>query len=391
MPKKRSPKRRPKAASRNYVVVTNRTYGAALRGVKIYWEGRRPKALKKDGRINLGKNILEIVKAKFPRFRWIITEDTDSITTERSIVRVRTSQRLLRKMGAEQIARNRDIKTSIIRRFFSIHFSDQFKEVTVPVYAPGTLAGILRSEIIPRLSNQDKEAMNAFLPDYVASEALATVNALKATAQIKSLKALAADLEREIGREHPESWWQEYIRSNIVLIQPGYIEAVGKLNTIVGGTKFPDFLLVTHDSYLDIMEIKRPNTPLLRPDAGRGNFYFETEISKAVIQTENYIAQVIENGLALSRHLRDTRGIDIRVVRPRGIVLAGDSRQLSTPKERDDFRLLSQGIKNVTVVTYDELLTRLQNYISVLEEFSKTLPARPRGASAKGSEAKTVK
>ncbi|MDX6577835.1 MAG: hypothetical protein QOE96_3788 [Blastocatellia bacterium] len=34
-----------------------------------------------------------------------------------------------------------------------------------------------------------------------------------------------------------------------------------------------------------------------------------------------------------------------------------------------DFRLLREGIKTVTVLTYDELVTRLRNYKTVLEEF----------------------
>jgi hypothetical protein len=63
-------------------------------------------------------------------------------------------------------------------------------------------------------------------------------------------------------------------------------------------------------------------------------------------------------------------------VRPRGIILAGDSRTFATPKESVDFRLLSQGIKNLTLLTYDELLTRLQNYIAVLEEFSQPSESR---------------
>jgi hypothetical protein len=32
--------------------------------------------------------------------------------------------------------------------------------------------------------------------------------------------------------------------------------------------------------------------------------------------------------------------------------------------------LLSQGIKNIAVVTYDELLARLKNYMSVLEKYA---------------------
>lgn len=370
---KRKGKRGP---SRDYVRVTTSSYGKALRGTLIYWEGRRPSRLRDDGRINLGKNILEILGSQFERFRWIITEKTDSITIERGIVRVRTSQKLLSKMGSEQFDRNRDIKNDIIRKFFSINFSDFFEEAAIPVYVPGTISKTISVEIIPRLSSQDKEALNAFLPDYISSESLGTVNKLKAKAQIKTLKGLAADLEREIPREHPEAWWQSYVKSNILLLQQGYITAIEKLNTTIGDTRFPDFLLVTHDNYLDVMEIKKPNTPILRPDSSRGNFYFDSEISKAVIQTENYIDNITKQQDTLRSFLKDKHGLEIRAVRPRGIIVAGDSRTFKTPKEGVDFRLLSQGIKTLTILTYDELLTRLQNYIAVLEEFSKSSKSR---------------
>src|SRR5437016_455112 len=125
---KRKGKRGP---SRDHVRVTTSSYGKALRGTLIYWEGRRPSRLRDDGRINLGKNILEILGSQFERFRWIITEQTDSITIERGIVRVRTSQKLLSKMGSEQFDRNRDIKNDIIRKFFSINFSDFFEEAAI--------------------------------------------------------------------------------------------------------------------------------------------------------------------------------------------------------------------------------------------------------------------
>ena len=364
-------KKAARTAAKTYVIVKNRNYGKALQGTRIWWEGRRPSGLSDDGRINLGKNILELLSAKFDRFRWIITKDVDSVTVERGIARVRTSQRMLSRMAGEHFDRNRDIKNDIIRKFFSVAFADYFKENAVPVYVPGTLAKTLHTDIIKRLSGQDKEALDRFLPDYVSSESIGTVNKLKATAQIETLKGLAADLEREIPAGHPESWWQTYVKANILLMQQGYIKAIEKLNIAIGDMKFPDFLLVTHDNYLDVLEIKKPNTNILKADESRGNFYFDAEMAKAVIQTENYINHIGKHQDTLRAHLKDRHGIEIRAVRPRGIVLAGDSRDLRLPKEQDDFRLLSQGIKNVTFVTYDELLTRLQNYISVLEEYSR--------------------
>lgn len=371
MPKPRPRKQRKPAVRKDYVTVTNRSYGSALRGIRIYFEGSRPKGLSTDGRINLGKHILESLTRKFPRFRWIITQTTDSIATERGIVRVRTSHALLARMGKEEWSRRTDVKNDIVRKFFGGAFPQHFTATANPTYVSGTLARVLAAEILPRLSTDDRDALTNFLPAFIASESVGSVNLLKASAEINTLKELASTFARELDQSHGESWWQEFIRSNILLMQQGYIKALGKLNVAVGNTKFPDFSLISHDSYLDILEIKTPQTSVLREDSSRGNYYFDTEISKAIVQTENYIENVARHADAIRSFLLDEHGLSIKAVRPRGMILAGDARQLTVQKQRDDFRLLSQGIKNVSLITYDELLTRLQNYIKVLEDFSR--------------------
>lgn len=355
------------------VTVTNRSYGSTLKGTKIYYEGKKPKALKKDGTIPFGKHILEALKRKFgdKKFRWIITETQDSITTERNIVRVRTSQQTLKRMNASLWDRTRDIKNDTVSNFFSIIYPSHFEHNEVPVYVPGTLAGMLDGKILPRLSGEDRGAMNKFLPEFIASESLNTVNLLKAKTQIKTLKELAGDLEKALDGSYVENWWQTYVKKNILIIQQGYISAVEKMNVAVGDTKYPDFMLVTHDNYLDILEIKKPNTDLLKHDSGRNIYYWDKEIAKAVVQTENYIEYVQHQADAVRSYIKDTYSIDLKVIRPRGIILAGDTRKFSTQKERDDFRLLCQSTKNIVFVTYDELLSRLQNYIKILQEHSK--------------------
>jgi hypothetical protein len=230
---------------------------------------------------------------------------------------------------------------------------------------------LLQKELIPRLSSEDKDAVTNFIPDFAASEAIGTVNLLRASAQIHTLKQLARDLESEIEQERAESWWQTYIHKNILLIQQGYIKALGKLNVAIGNTKFPDFSLITHDNYLDILEIKRPNTSILKFDKSRGNYFWDPEIAKAIIQVENYIENVASHQHEISLFVKDNYGIDTRAIRPRGIILVGDTRRFTDGKTKHDFRLLREGIKNVTILTYDELLTRLRNFISVLEEFSR--------------------
>ncbi|MDB5204766.1 MAG: hypothetical protein JWP09_794 [Candidatus Taylorbacteria bacterium] len=372
MKKIKSQKKSVKAKSDKFVVVTNKSYGNNLKGTKIYFEGKKPKGLKKDGTIVFGKHTLEALKRKLgTKFRLIITSNDDSIKLERAIYRVRISQKTFKSMGDKLRERTRDIKNDIVSSFFSLIYPEYFTVQETPMYIPGSLSHMIGSEILPRLSTEDREAMNRFLPDYIASESLNSINLLKATAQIKTLKELAADLEKALDASYSEGWWQTYIKKNILIIQQGYIAAIEKMNVTVGGIKFPDFSLVTHDGYLDILEIKKPNTTLLKHDGSRNNYFWDPEMAKAVIQSENYIENVSRSADAIRSYILDNHGIQLKVVRPRGIILAGDTRKFSATKESDDFRLLSLSTKNIVFVTYDELLSRLNNYIKVLEDHSK--------------------
>ena len=378
--KKKASKRTPK-----FVSVTSKSYGNLLKGTKIYYEGERPSGLRDDGSISLGKHILEALKRKFGiKFRWIITTETDSIEQKYGIYRVKTSQQTLKRMGRSVWDRGRDLKNDIVANAFSIIYPEFFTQERSDAYVAGTLSRMLDGKIVSRLSSDDRDAINKFLPDYIASESLSTVNFLNAASQVKTLKELASELEEALDKAYSENWWQTYIKKNILIIQQGYISAIEKMNVTIGNTKYPDFMLVTHDNYLDILEIKKPNTSLLKYDSSRKNYYWDTEPSKALVQTENYIEFVQNHADTVRNYIRDNFSLDLKVLRPRGIILAGDTRKFTDQKERDDFRLLSLSSKNVSFVTYDELLNRLQNYISVLEEHSvKSKPPRKKKAVKK--------
>ena len=355
------------------VTVTSKSYGKKLRGIQIYYEGKRPPGLKKDGTIKFGKHVLEALQAHFgPKFRWIVTADTDAISREYGIFRVRTSIKLLARMDKELWDRSRDIKNDIVQRFFSIAYPAQFQSAATTVYVPGTVAKLLSTDIAKKLSSEDREAVQKFLPSFLASESIRSVNLLKAASQIKSLKELAADLDKAINANHGESWWQTFIKQKILIIQQGYIQAIEKMNIVVGNTKFPDFSLVTHDSYIDILEIKKPDTSLIKLDPSRNNYHADTELSRAIIQVENYIENISGNKDSVRSYILDNFKLNLKIVRPRGIILAGNAGKFQSQKEKDDFRLLAHGLKNITVVTYDELLIRLNNYIKVLEESAKS-------------------
>lgn len=361
-----------KKTKKNYVKVSYPQWGKKLHGIKIYFEGKQPDQLKDDGQIYFGKAILEILVKTFDRFQWHLTEDRNEIETKRGITRVYTSLKTLRGFYQTGINRKRGINEDIVLNGFSKLYPLNFTAIHAEKYNSGALSKMLAEDILNDLSVEDKEALNRFIPNYVAKEAMTLSTSLNATAQIKTLKALAAEMEKELSGNRTESWWQDFIHRNILLIQQGYIAALNKMNIAIGNTKFPDFSLVTHDNFLDILEIKKPTTELLKEDASRNNFFWDTEISKALIQVENYIHNISRHGDAVRNYIKDNHNIELKVVRPRGIVLAGNSSSFDTPKKQDDFRLLTQASKNILVITYDELVTRLKNFIGVLEQHSKT-------------------
>lgn len=369
------PKARKKSANtkkrvkKNYVVVSNSSYGKALKGLRIYFEGKRPTRLSDDGRITFGKNILETLGKKFgERFRWIITEEKDEITVKYGITYVRTSQALLNRMFGENFERSREVKNEIVQRRFFYAFPTHFTASPPSAYVPGSIAKLLSPDILPKLSSEDKEAVNQILPEFLKAEAMSSI-AIKAV-EIDSLKRLAAEFKAELNNQHPESWWQNYVQARILLMQQGYIRPLEKMNVAIGNTKYPDFALVTHDNYLDILEIKKPDTTILKEDKSRGNYHWDTDISRAIIQVENYLEHIANQAAEVRSFVKDNYALELKVVRPRGFILAGNSAEFSSQKQRDDFRLLSHGLKNVTVITYDELLVRLENHIRVLEKYS---------------------
>ena len=122
-------------------------------------------------------------------------------------------------------------------------------------------------------------------------------------------------------------------------------------------------MLIDPYSYLDIYEIKKPTTTLLRYDKSRNNYYWDAEISKAISQVENYLHQVQRHSDSLINDIRRNKGIEVNIVRPRGYIIAGMRKQLKNDKMLDDFRILNESLKNIDIIFYDDLVNNLEAFV----------------------------
>jgi hypothetical protein len=118
--------------------------------------------------------------------------------------------------------------------------------------------------------------------------------------------------------------------------------------------------------FVDVFEIKKHDTPLMSLDDSHDNYYWKPDVVKAISQIENYIDEITRNADDYIRAVKRKKSVDIRVVRPRGYIVAGTSKQFKNKKESGDFRKLGCSLKNISFILYDELLENLKNLRSKL-------------------------
>lgn len=283
---------------------------------------------------------------------------------------------------ATKRARNEEIRAEV-RGFLAKHYKTQFSHYSgsTPKYAAGTLAEVLKQkDILSRLGTDDREYLEEIIPDYLESiqgtlrakkklkVIFETLDAGKKVYLEKVIKEFKTKLKRRVQNEQI---WQEFLSENILVLRNTYGEVLEKTSITLSG-KYPDFMLLDPYSYLDIYEIKKPTTNLLLLDRSRNNYYWDSEMSKAISQTENYLHQVQRNGDALINEIRKNTGIDVSIVRPKGYIIAGTRNQLSSAKMLDDFRILSEALKNIDIILYDDLLKNLESFVDKIGNSGST-------------------
>jgi hypothetical protein len=344
-----------------------------------------PSGFKKNGKgiPSRGYLLLKKLSEKFKKFDLIVSAKHKSslkIKGVRNVITINHAdlQLLLRefrtftKKAWEQ--QNESLTLSLARAIPSKFKPPKDRKLN---YQKNDLANLLHQpEILDNLSSEDIQKLNDFYPKFfdhysdklTDSKRLAIVSKNRKATEIRYLESIIKEYERKLkSPSQNEHKWQEFLRDYILLCNSNYTGILEKKNIALEG-KYPDFLMINVYNYLDIYEIKKPNTSLLKYDKSRGNYYWDTEIGKAISQVENYIHYINRNGPSLRDEIKRIKNIDIRVVKPRGFIIAGQRKQLTGEVMEDNFRLLNSSLKNVEIVLYDELLDNLKNFLKRLKK-----------------------
>ena len=297
---------------------------------------------------------------------------SSSITKNKSSHSITISEKSLRQVNSlvtdARKSCNREVK-NLAYEFLVDQFPKHFSGTTSGnfKYRPNKIGEMLGdSDVVNNLSDSDKVAIQNIYPQLL-EEMVFTVKAptkvqviakgIKASKKVY-LKKIIDEFENKLGGTSSEATWQKFLHDHILTLINTYAQVIEKQSVEIDG-KYPDFMLVDAYGYLDVYEIKKPQTKLLKYDQGRKNYYWDAEIARAITQTEKYMSSVQKNRLQLEAKFRKSK-LDVRIVRPRGFIIVGKRSDLKDEDMQEDFRILNDSLKNIDIICFDDLLDNLK-------------------------------
>jgi Domain of unknown function (DUF4263) len=179
---------------------------------------------------------------------------------------------------------------------------------------------------------------------------------------------------------YSEADWQAAVGDLFLLIFPQYVAVLHNVhvkerysNESMSPDRYIDLMLVGANGCVDIIEIKKPfERGLVSKRQYRDNYIPVRELSGSIMQTEKYLFYLSKSGTdgekaITTKHVADLPvGLEVKIANPKAIILAGRDNNLST-REKFDFEFTRRQYSNVVdIISYDDLLRRLDNVIDAL-------------------------
>lgn len=176
---------------------------------------------------------------------------------------------------------------------------------------------------------------------------------------------------------YSENNWQNEILKIITILYPKYICAIKEApakDYIYNKKRSIDILLVDADGNVDIIEIKKPfEQCIVSSGQYRDNYIPLRDLSGTIMQVEKYIYHLSKWGIEGEAKLTEKfkkelpDGVTLHIINPKGIIIMGRSKNLSID-QKNDFEIIKRKYKSIVdIITYDDLVLRLDTIIKSIE------------------------
>jgi len=305
----------------------------------------------------------------------------DNSTSKRKgktlILNVQELEDLLSSTNQEQRACN-DTKRILIKNFLVGAFPELAFDHKETNNNKNLILRNLNQKLIDQLTANDIEKIGEFYVDaakkYKRADLIKRMTfRLQKNAQILTLQEIILKYETLLKENPPESTWQNFFDEYITLFDTRYAHKINYKNIATGITKYPDLVLVDIYGYIDFYELKKSNTPLIQYDKSHKTWYWTKDVSMVIAQATDYLQKSKENASSYTTAIKEQteteseEGIEVNIINPRVIIVAGSTNELNTKIKRNHFKNLRESLKDIEFVLYDELLERLKNLLDKIK------------------------
>ncbi len=184
--------------------------------------------------------------------------------------------------------------------------------------------------------------------------------AFRSVIRLQELRSAVATLRQRLDDNVvEESVYQEWCEEHTWAFGNAYVMR-DDVRNISAGDRIDLLLPTVIAGYRDIVELKRPDMPVLLLDQAHANYYFSADVSKAIGQCHRYLDVLHEEA---AKGLRDHP--DVVAYHPRAIIVIGRSRTWEEAQLRALHGLNSR-LSGITVMTYDQLLAQGERLVDVV-------------------------
>lgn len=209
-------------------------------------------------------------------------------------------------------------------------------------------------------------------------------NSILENFELQKFEYIHSELEGmlKVADSYTETIWQKKILELLLFVFPKYIAVLenvhikdfySKAGKVTDG--YIDLMLVDANGNIDIIEVKRPfaNALLSRNKYRDRHHTPRTELAGSVMQSEKYLFHLNKWGQAGEREIYEKRkselpdGMELKITNPKAMILLGRDNDFSG-EQRFDFEIIRRKYANmIDVMTYDDLLRRLENIIAMMK------------------------
>jgi len=187
-------------------------------------------------------------------------------------------------------------------------------------------------------------------------------------------KRLKEKIDKKDEESKKESFWQKEFERNPYILSvaiPNMLQII-ECQTYMGGKRIDnrgssiaDFVYEKGIDNVSIIEIKTLSTKIVEEVKYRDNVYVPSqELTSSIVQVKEQKDSLMKNYNAIWRESHE-EGINFKAFAPKCYLIIGNTSDLKA-KQIESFNLFRNELRTVEIITYDELLSKMEILYKVL-------------------------